>query len=241
MLYPAGLVSELRRHSISPTKSTGIEQGWSMGPGNYLVWLLHLSLLVIPGFPWDIYFKESLVLLCPLILLRWWGWWDIEKMEGGFNSWCGYAMNQRHSLRLGFQSNAVEYLTKDLMINWRVGKRVCSIQDFPGLCACWRYGQYFLQQLINGDLALNSGGWQWSVSVGVDPCPYFRIFLGARRQLVPLICGLNKQSIQIAPGFLYLCKAAAQCLASSYLITGLGYPNSYATNAGGLCKSEAMM
>lgn len=33
-----------------------------------------------------------------------------------------------------------------------------------------------MQQLIDGDLASNNGGWQWSASTGVDPCPYFRIF-----------------------------------------------------------------
>lgn len=33
-----------------------------------------------------------------------------------------------------------------------------------------------MEQLIDGDLASNNGGWQWSASTGVDPCPYFRIF-----------------------------------------------------------------
>ncbi|PPQ99040.1 hypothetical protein CVT24_003600 [Panaeolus cyanescens] len=50
------------------------------------------------------------------------------------------------------------YLTKDLMIDWRVGER------------------YFMENLIDGDLANNNGGWQWCASTGVDPCPYFRIF-----------------------------------------------------------------
>ncbi|KAG7096829.1 hypothetical protein E1B28_004238 [Marasmius oreades] len=50
------------------------------------------------------------------------------------------------------------FLTKDLMIDWRVGER------------------YFMQTLIDGDLASNNGGWQWSASTGVDPAPYFRIF-----------------------------------------------------------------
>ncbi|KAG5724998.1 Deoxyribodipyrimidine photo-lyase [Termitomyces sp. T112] len=50
------------------------------------------------------------------------------------------------------------FLTKDLMFDWRVGER------------------YFMEQLIDGDLASNNGGWQWSASTGVDPCPYFRIF-----------------------------------------------------------------
>ncbi|KAF8897650.1 DNA photolyase, FAD-binding/Cryptochrome [Infundibulicybe gibba] len=50
------------------------------------------------------------------------------------------------------------FLTKDLMIDWHVGER------------------YFMEQLIDGDLASNNGGWQWCASTGVDPCPYFRIF-----------------------------------------------------------------
>jgi deoxyribodipyrimidine photo-lyase len=33
-----------------------------------------------------------------------------------------------------------------------------------------------MEKLIDGDLASNNGGWQWSASTGVDPCPYFRIF-----------------------------------------------------------------
>lgn len=33
-----------------------------------------------------------------------------------------------------------------------------------------------METLIDGDLASNNGGWQWSASTGVDPVPYFRIF-----------------------------------------------------------------
>ncbi|KAF9226578.1 hypothetical protein BS17DRAFT_794071 [Gyrodon lividus] len=50
------------------------------------------------------------------------------------------------------------FLSKDLMLDWRLGER------------------YFMEQLIDGDLASNNGGWQWSASTGVDPAPYFRIF-----------------------------------------------------------------
>ncbi|PIL37080.1 hypothetical protein GSI_00772 [Ganoderma sinense ZZ0214-1] len=53
---------------------------------------------------------------------------------------------------------AAMYLTKDLMIDWRLGEK------------------YFMEVLIDGDLASNNGGWQWSASTGVDPAPYFRIF-----------------------------------------------------------------
>jgi deoxyribodipyrimidine photo-lyase len=49
------------------------------------------------------------------------------------------------------------FLTKDLIINWQWGEK------------------YFMQTLIDGDLAANNGGWQWSASSGMDPKP-LRIF-----------------------------------------------------------------
>ncbi|MBL0926575.1 MAG: deoxyribodipyrimidine photo-lyase [Phycisphaerales bacterium] len=53
---------------------------------------------------------------------------------------------------------AAMFLTKDLFIDWRRGER------------------YFMQCLVDGDLASNNGGWQWSASTGTDAAPYFRIF-----------------------------------------------------------------
>ncbi|EPJ94334.1 MULTISPECIES: deoxyribodipyrimidine photo-lyase [Pseudomonas] len=50
------------------------------------------------------------------------------------------------------------FLTKNLLIDWREGER------------------FFMQHLIDGDLAANNGGWQWSSSTGTDSVPYFRIF-----------------------------------------------------------------
>jgi deoxyribodipyrimidine photo-lyase len=50
------------------------------------------------------------------------------------------------------------FLTKDLLTDWRIGER------------------WFLQQLIDGDPALNSGNWQWCAGTGTDAVPYFRIF-----------------------------------------------------------------
>lgn len=50
------------------------------------------------------------------------------------------------------------FLTKDLLIDWRWGER------------------WFMEQLLDGDLAPNNGGWQWAASTGCDPQPYFRIF-----------------------------------------------------------------
>ncbi|KAJ9661953.1 DNA photolyase phr1 [Neophaeococcomyces mojaviensis] len=50
------------------------------------------------------------------------------------------------------------FLAKDLMLDWRMGER------------------FFMEHLIDGDFASNSGGWGFSASCGVDPQPYFRIF-----------------------------------------------------------------
>lgn len=49
------------------------------------------------------------------------------------------------------------FLTKDLRIDWRLGER------------------YFMQALIDGEIASNNGGWQWSAGTGADAAPYFRI------------------------------------------------------------------
>ncbi|HWD34139.1 deoxyribodipyrimidine photo-lyase [Pseudomonas caricapapayae] len=53
---------------------------------------------------------------------------------------------------------AAMFLTKNLLIDWREGER------------------FFMRHLIDGDLAANNGGWQWSASTGTDAVPYFRIF-----------------------------------------------------------------
>ncbi|KAB5578767.1 DNA photolyase, FAD-binding/Cryptochrome [Coniochaeta sp. 2T2.1] len=50
------------------------------------------------------------------------------------------------------------FLSKDLLIDWRMGER------------------FFMEHLIDGDFASNNGGWGFAASVGVDPQPYFRIF-----------------------------------------------------------------
>ena len=50
------------------------------------------------------------------------------------------------------------FFSKQLFLDWRIGER------------------YFMENLIDGDLAANNGGWQWSASTGTDAAPYFRIF-----------------------------------------------------------------
>jgi deoxyribodipyrimidine photo-lyase len=33
-----------------------------------------------------------------------------------------------------------------------------------------------MKELVDGDMAANNGGWQWSAGTGTDAAPYFRIF-----------------------------------------------------------------
>ena len=49
------------------------------------------------------------------------------------------------------------FLVKDLICNWQMGE------------------EKFMKCLVDGDLAANNGGWQWSASSGMDPKP-LRIF-----------------------------------------------------------------
>ncbi len=87
-----------------------------------------------------------------------------------FNSWCegktGYpiidaamrCLNQSGWMHNRLRMIVASFLTKDLQIDWRLGE------------------QYFMQQLIDADLASNNGGWQWAAGTGADAAPYFRIF-----------------------------------------------------------------
>jgi deoxyribodipyrimidine photo-lyase len=53
---------------------------------------------------------------------------------------------------------AASFLVKDLLIDWRWGEA------------------WFMENLLDGDLAANNGGWQWIAGTGTDAAPYFRIF-----------------------------------------------------------------
>ncbi|KAK2746619.1 hypothetical protein FQN57_002963 [Myotisia sp. PD_48] len=92
-----------------------------------------------------------------------------------FDAWCqgrtGFpivdaAMRQlKHSGWMHNRTRMVvaSFLSKDLLIDWRLGER------------------YFMEHLIDGDFASNHGGWGFGSSTGVDPQPYFRIFNPVRQ------------------------------------------------------------
>ena len=50
------------------------------------------------------------------------------------------------------------FLVKDLHLPWQWGAR------------------WFMQHLVDGDLASNNHGWQWAAGTGTDAAPYFRVF-----------------------------------------------------------------
>lgn len=63
----------------------------------------------------------------------------------------------------GYMHNRVRmivasFLTKDCLVDWRQG------------------AQWFLDTLLDADLASNSMNWQWVAGCGPDAAPYFRIF-----------------------------------------------------------------
>ena len=69
----------------------------------------------------------------------------------------------RQLLATGWMHNRVRmvvasFLVKDLHLPWQWGAR------------------HFMVHLVDGDLASNSHGWQWTAGTGTDAAPYFRIF-----------------------------------------------------------------
>jgi len=94
--------------------------------------------------------------------------WRHDDVE--FKAWCngqtGYPLvdaGMRELNKTGFMHNrvrmvAASFLTKHLLMDWRLGEA------------------YFAEKLLDFDLASNNGGWQWAAGCGTDAAPYFRIF-----------------------------------------------------------------
>lgn len=93
-----------------------------------------------------------------------------QNNEAFFEAWCnaktGYPivdaamrqLNQTGWMHNRLRMIVASFLTKHLLVDWRWGEK------------------YFMENLIDGDLAANNGGWQWAASTGCDAQPYFRIF-----------------------------------------------------------------
>ena len=87
-----------------------------------------------------------------------------------FAAWCeartGYPIvdaGMRQMLATGWMHNRVRmivasFLVKDLHVPWQWG------------------AAFFMRHLVDGDIASNNHGWQWTAGTGTDAAPYFRVF-----------------------------------------------------------------
>lgn len=87
-----------------------------------------------------------------------------------FEVWCRGATGfpivdagMRQLAATGWMHNRVRmitasFLVKDLHLPWQWGAR------------------FFMQHLVDGDLASNNHGWQWAAGSGTDAAPFFRVF-----------------------------------------------------------------
>ena len=96
--------------------------------------------------------------------------WRSEKDHAEmFTRWCegrtGFPIvdaGMRQLSALGYMHNRLRmitamFLTKDLRISWQDGEA------------------FFMRKLVDGEIANNNGGWQWSAGTGADAAPYFRV------------------------------------------------------------------
>lgn len=96
-------------------------------------------------------------------------WPGLPGMPDAFDRWCagmtGFPIidaAMRQLAATGWMHNrsrmiTAMFLTKDLHLDWRLGE------------------SFFMQSLVDGEIASNNGGWQWSAGTGADAAPYFRI------------------------------------------------------------------
>ncbi|WP_301801429.1 deoxyribodipyrimidine photo-lyase [Nocardioides sp. ChNu-153] len=93
-----------------------------------------------------------------------------ESPGEAFEAWCegrtGFPIvdaGMRQLRGAGWMHNRVRmitasFLVKDLHVEWQHGAR------------------HFLHWLVDGDLASNNHGWQWTAGSGTDASPFFRVF-----------------------------------------------------------------
>ena len=93
-----------------------------------------------------------------------------QRARDRFDRWCegrtGFPIvdaGMRQLVESGWMHNRVRmivasFLVKDLHLPW------------------WWGAKFFLQHLLDGDLASNNHGWQWAAGTGTDAAPYFRVF-----------------------------------------------------------------
>jgi deoxyribodipyrimidine photo-lyase len=87
----------------------------------------------------------------------------LDRWQRGQTGYPIVDAGMRQLYETGWMHNRVRmivgsFLTKDLMIGW------------------WHGAEWFWDTLVDGNLASNTMGWQWSAGSGADAQPFFRIF-----------------------------------------------------------------
>jgi len=88
---------------------------------------------------------------------------QFESWKAGETGFPLVDAGMRQLRETGFMHNRVRmivasFLVKDLHLPWQWG------------------AEWFLDQLVDGDMANNQHGWQWCAGCGTDAAPYFRVF-----------------------------------------------------------------
>ena len=88
---------------------------------------------------------------------------QLERWKRGRTGFPIVDAGMRQLRATGWMHNRVRmivasFLVKDLHLEWQHGAR------------------HFMEWLVDGDLASNQHGWQWTAGCGTDAAPYFRVF-----------------------------------------------------------------
>lgn len=88
---------------------------------------------------------------------------SLKRWQKGMTGYPLVDAGMRELWATGYMHNrarmvTASFLTKHLLIDWRLG------------------ADWFLDTLLDADLANNSASWQWVAGCGADAAPYFRIF-----------------------------------------------------------------
>jgi deoxyribodipyrimidine photo-lyase len=93
---------------------------------------------------------------------------DFDRWREGRTGYPLVDAGMRELAASGFMHNrvrmvAASFLTRHLLIDWRLGER------------------HFMAELLDGQLAQNDGNWQWVAGTGADAQPFHRIFSPVRQ------------------------------------------------------------
>ncbi len=112
---------------------------------------------------------------------------QLERWRRGRTGFPIVDAGMRQLQETGWMHNRVRmivasFLVKDLHVEWQHGAR------------------HFMQHLVDGDLASNQHGWQWTAGCGTDAAPYFRVFnpVSQGRKFAPDGCYVRRWVSELA-------------------------------------------